>query len=48
MFLIATLRHFILLNDCITTDKNWEESYQMLPGLPNLQNEDYLNAHFVT
>lgn len=48
MFLIATLHRFIQLNDCRATDKNWEEHYQTLQGLPNLQNEEYLNVHFIT
>lgn len=48
MFLIAALQRFIQLSDCTATDKNWEEHYQMLQGLPNLPNEEYLGAHFVT
>lgn len=44
--LIATLHRFIQLNDCRAIDKNWD--YQMLQGLPNLQNEEYLNVHFIT
>lgn len=48
MFLIATLQGFIQLNDCMAADKNWEEHYQMLQGLPNLPNEGRHNAYCVT